>query len=105
VNGAPVADGTYQAVLTVVDDLASFAQALPLTVDTRPPTLTLLSAPDLHFSLDEPATVFAVVDGGSVTLDEPPGEFSLPHDAPAASVSAYARDAAGNTSLTVTSGS
>ena len=43
-NGAPLADGRYDVVVTVTDALGDVQLPLPLTIDTTPPVLTLLDA-------------------------------------------------------------
>src|SRR5205085_8640177 len=76
VNGAPVADGTYEAVVTASDPLGSIRLASPVTVDTTPPVLTPLDPAALRFQLSEPARVTATVDGQTVVLSEPEGSFT-----------------------------
>jgi flagellar hook assembly protein FlgD len=102
IPGGKIADGSYTVVLNVQDALATYSQTLPLVVDTKPPTLTLVSGPDLQFSLDEPATVNLTVDGQQQSLPEPAGQFQVPHAAAPTQVSATATDGAGNTSAAVT---
>ena len=77
---------------------------MPLTIDTTPPTLTLLDPTTLRFQLSEPATVTVVVNGQAVVVGEPAGVFMVPwQGGPVTIISAQARDAAGNLSPIVTS--
>jgi hypothetical protein len=98
-GGVPLADGSYTAVFTYTDALGQVEQSLPLTIDTKPPTLTLLDAATLQFSVDEPATVTAVVNGTTrIVRLEPKGTFTLPFQGTVTSVTAQAQDLAGNES-------
>ncbi|HZT91925.1 MAG TPA: N-acetylmuramoyl-L-alanine amidase [Gaiellaceae bacterium] len=102
-GGVPLADGSYTAVFTYTDALGQVQQTIPLTIDTRPPTLTLLDKATLRFSLDEPATVTALVDGTTrIVRLEPKGTFTLPFQGAVTSVTAQAQDLAGNESPVVT---
>ena len=75
---------------------------MPLVVDTTPPTLTLVDPRTLRFTLSEPATVTLLVNGANEVKNEPAGTFSVPPPkAGVSTVSAQARDAAGNLSQTV----
>jgi hypothetical protein len=100
--GTPLFDGTYLAVVTVTDALGSVPFTLPVTIDDTAPHLQLLDRPTLTFTLDEPATVTAVVNGKTTLVqDEQAGTFSLPFQGAVTSVSAHAQDLAGNVSATV----
>ena len=97
-----VADGAYTAQVTVVDGGGNLAQQAQITVDTVAPVLTLLSGPELRFSLSEAAAVTVLVDGRQSTQVAGPGDFQLPPPAiPPTLISAVATDAAGNTSVTL----
>jgi flagellar hook assembly protein FlgD len=101
-NGATLPDGNYQVVATVTDSLGSVPVALPLVVDSTAPALTLLDVKSLRFTLSEPATLTLVVNGVSETKVEPAGTFAVPPPrAGVQTVTAQARDAAGNVSLSV----
>ena len=103
INGVPVGDGTYQAVVTATDSLGAVSSTTPVTVDATPPVLTLLDLSSLRFQLSEPATVTATVNGQTIVLSEPQGTFMLPAPPdPVTTVSAQAADAAGNLSAVVT---
>jgi methionine-rich copper-binding protein CopC len=54
-------DGSYTVALTVSDDVGAFTQSQPLTVDTTPPKVTVLSYKNLRFRVNEPATLTLVV--------------------------------------------
>jgi flagellar hook assembly protein FlgD len=102
-NGVPLPDGNYQIVATVTDLLGNVPVAIPLVVDSTPPTLTLVDARSLRFTLSEPATVTLVVNGATETKLEPAGTFTVPPPkAGVQTVTAQARDAAGNVSAGVT---
>ncbi len=101
-GGAPLADGRYVAVFTVTDALGAVVIPLPVTIDTRPPTLAAIDAHALRFSLDEPATVTVLVNGATrIVVAEPKGVFTVPFEGTVASLSAQAQDAAGNLSAVV----
>ena len=98
-SGVRVADGTYDAVVTVTDALGDVPYSLPFAVDTMPPVLTLLEPARLRFQLSEPATLALLVNGASSEYAAPRGAFTVPWTGGAVvSVSAQARDAAGNVS-------
>jgi hypothetical protein len=98
-NGAPVAEGTYQLVFTAADLLGEVSQSLSVTIDLTPPTLTLVSAQRLTFTLSEPATVTLLVNGQTkIAVGEPAGTFAVPFAGAVTSVVAQAQDFAGNLS-------
>jgi N-acetylmuramoyl-L-alanine amidase-like protein/flagellar hook capping protein FlgD len=98
----PLPDGTYQAVLTVTDRLGDVPVATAVVVDTTPPQLQLLDRSMLLFSLDEPATVTAIVNGATtIVRQQPAGTFAVPFQGTVTSVTAQAVDAAGNASASV----
>jgi hypothetical protein len=102
--GAPLFDGTYEAVITVTDALGDVQLSVPITIDDTPPHLTLVDRRTLTFSVDEDATVTALVNQKTrVVVAEHAGTFKLPYTGPAVTqVSAEAQDAAGNVSAVVT---
>ena len=52
---------------------------MPLAIDMTPPTLSMLDARALRFSLSEPATVTVLVNGQMrIVSGEPAGTFSVP---------------------------
>ena len=101
-TGAPFPDGAYELAATYLDAQGSVTAVLPLTLDSMPPVLTVLDPKSLRFRLSEPATVTLLVNGATVVKVEPAGTFNVPLPAAGiATVSAQARDAAGNVSATV----
>jgi flagellar hook assembly protein FlgD len=100
-NGAVLPDGKYTALFTLTDTLGAVQIPFPITIDTHPPALTIKDARTLAFTLDEPATVTAVVNGQTIVLAEPKGTFLVPFTGTAPSFSAQAQDAAGNRSQPV----
>ena len=97
--GAPLFDGTYQATITVTDQLGDVQLALPITIDNTPPHLTLLDKATLKLSLDEPATVTLLVNQKTrIVLGEPKGTFRIPFQGAVYQVSGVAQDLAGNVS-------
>jgi hypothetical protein len=98
--GAPLFDGTYQATVTVTDQLGDVQLPVPITIDNTPPKLTLVDKATLKFTLDEPATVTLLVNQTTkIVLGEPKGTFRIPYQGAAVSqLSAQAQDLAGNSS-------
>jgi hypothetical protein len=97
--GAPLFDGTYQATITVTDQLGDVQLARPIVVDTTPPKLALVDRATLRFSLDEPAIVTVLVNQKTrIVLQEPKGTFRIPFAGAVVQVSAEAQDGAGNLS-------
>jgi hypothetical protein len=102
--GVRVPDGGYDAVVTVSDALGDVPYSLPFAIDTTPPVLTLVEPARLRFQLSEPATLTLLVNGTSFEYAAPKGAFTVPWTAgTVTSVSAQARDGAGNVSAIVKS--
>ena len=101
--GAPLFDGTYRLTVTITDALGDVQIPVPIAVDNKPPTLTLVDRATLRFTLDEPATVTVLVNQRTrIVVSEPKGSFRVPFlDGGVAQVSAEAQDAAGNLSPVV----
>ena len=100
--GARLPDGQYTAVVTATDPLATVSLLVPFAIDTAPPALALVDGATLRFSLGEPATVTALVDGQTVVATAPAGVFAVPWTGPPATAwSVSAKDAAGNPSATL----
>ena len=101
--GSPLFDGTYQATITVTDQLGDVQLAVPITIDTTAPKLSLVDKATLKFTLDEPATVTILVnEKTTIVLGESKGTFRIPFQGGAVSqVSAIARDLAGNVSAVI----
>ncbi|MSY58925.1 MAG: hypothetical protein F2663_00560 [Actinobacteria bacterium] len=103
-NGASLPDGEYQVVVTEIDPYGSVSAIGTFISDTTGPTLTLIDPSTLTFTLSEPASVTVVVNGQTLVQSEPAGTFRFPYAGPPpTSISASARDAAGNTGPPVTS--
>jgi hypothetical protein len=97
--GAPLYDGTYQARVTVTDQLGDVQLSLPVTIDNTAPKLALTDKATLRFTLDEPATVTLLVNQKTrIVIGEPKGAFRVPYQGAVYQVSAEAQDAAGNLS-------
>jgi hypothetical protein len=95
--GAPLFDGTYQATITVTDQLGDVQLAVPITIDNTPPKLALVDKATLKFTLDEPAMVTLLVNQKTrIVLGEPKGTFRIPYQGAVYKVSAEAQDLAGN---------
>jgi hypothetical protein len=95
--GARLPDGEYVAVVTATSSLGTVSLLQPVTIDTAPPVLTLLDGAGLRFDLSEPATVTAVVNGQSISLTQPRGQFQVPWAGGAVtSLTVQPRDFAGN---------
>ena len=60
-DGSRAPDGTYTLVLSITDDVTTFARTASLTIDTTPPKITVLSYRNLRFRLSEPARLTLVV--------------------------------------------
>jgi hypothetical protein len=102
-GGVPLTDGRYLAVFTITDALGEVQIPLPITIDTRPPTLTAIDVHALRFSLDEPATLTLLVNGATrIVIAEPRGVFTVPFQGSVVTLSAQAQDAGGNLSPVVT---
>jgi N-acetylmuramoyl-L-alanine amidase/FlgD Ig-like domain len=102
-GGIRLPDGEYSAVVTATDPLAMVSLLVPFVVDTVAPTLTLVDDASLRLQLSDPATVTAVINGQTVTAAEPAGVFTFPWvGPPVTSYTVSAKDAAGNTSATIT---
>jgi N-acetylmuramoyl-L-alanine amidase len=101
--GAPLYDGTYQAVITITDALGDVQLGVPVRIDDTAPHLALLDKKTLTFALDEDATVTALVNQRTrIVVGEHAGRFRLPYTGPAvAQISAEAQDAGGNVSAIV----
>jgi hypothetical protein len=97
--GAPLFDGTYQATITVTDQLGDVPIVLPITIDNTPPALTLVDKATLAFTLNEPATVTLLVNQKTqIVLGEQKGTFRIPFQGVVSQFTATAQDLAGNVS-------
>ena len=78
------------------------SMSVPLTIDTRPPPLVLVSLYPLRLKTDERVSVTGVVNGQTFKTSEQPGVFRLAWRGAVRSLRIVARDAAGNGSKPVT---
>jgi flagellar hook assembly protein FlgD len=102
-NGSHLPDGAYTAVVSYASPNGTLVQSLPIAVDTTAPVLTSADPKSLVFTLSEAATLTFSIDGGQpFVLPEPAGTFAVPFAGTVNSVSAYAVDAGGNRSATLT---
>jgi len=100
--GARLPDGEYVAVVTATTSLGTVSLLQPLAIDTAAPVLTLLDGAGLRFDLSEAATVTAIVNGQSLSLSQPRGQFTIPWTAgPVTSFTVQPRDLAGNAGTAV----
>ncbi|MFL5982189.1 MAG: peptidoglycan recognition protein [Gaiellaceae bacterium] len=99
-NAAGRKDGTYAAVLTTTTEVGTTARNTLFRVDTKPPSLRVLSFASLRFWVSEPGRITLVVNGARVVRNVRAGAFSYRHGR-VRSVRIVARDAAGNLSRTL----
>jgi hypothetical protein len=97
-DGAPLRDGDYEVRLTV----GGVTHTLPLTIDTTPPTISLVSVKPLQLRVTERVTVIATVNGRLIRASVRPGVFALAKHEVIRTLSVVARDAAGNESPPLT---
>jgi flagellar hook assembly protein FlgD len=102
VDGSKVPDGVYRATVTLGAPPLSLSQSVPLTVDTTPPNLILLSLYPLRLKVDDRASVIAVVNGQTIKTSAKPGVFRLVFHGTIKRVRIVVRDGAGNESKPVT---
>ncbi|MDQ2910162.1 MAG: N-acetylmuramoyl-L-alanine amidase, partial [Actinomycetota bacterium] len=101
-DGGGLPDGRYSAVLSATDSLLTVKQSVLVRLDRVAPTLRLVSFRLLRFWLSEPAQVTVVLNGRSHRLAiKRAGSFRVGHNGRVPSVRAFARDAAGNQSKSV----
>ncbi|MBA3330329.1 MAG: N-acetylmuramoyl-L-alanine amidase [Actinobacteria bacterium] len=90
-------DGDYEAELTVSDAAGAVSQRVPFRSDTTPPKLALLGRSPLRLQVSEPAEVTTVVNGVTQVLVRTlPGPFTIAVREQLRTLSAVARDPAGN---------
>jgi hypothetical protein len=99
-NVSGVGDGTYAGVLTVTNEVGTVTHSTPFRIDTRPPTLRVLSWSRLRFRVSEAATVRLTVNGRRITRTVRAGVFAV-RGARVRTARVVARDAAGNVSRTL----
>lgn len=97
-DGSKVPDGVYRATLSIGAPPLSLSQSVPLTVDTRPPKLILVSLYPLRLKVDDRASVIAVVNGRTIKTSAKPGIFRLAFRGTVHRLRVVVRDGAGNES-------
>jgi flagellar hook assembly protein FlgD len=102
IDGERVPDGAYRATVTLGTPPLSLSQSVPLTIDTRPPTLVLVSLYPLRLKVDDRASVIAVVNGKTLKTTAKPGVFRLAFRGTVRTLRVVARDGAGNESRAAT---
>jgi flagellar hook assembly protein FlgD len=60
-DGTTAPDGTYTLSLSVTDQFTTFIKTAPLTLDSTPPAIKVLSYPTMRFRVSEPAVLTLVV--------------------------------------------
>jgi hypothetical protein len=60
-DGSQAPDGTYTLVLSITDDVGTFARTATLKIDTTAPVIKVLSYRNLRFHVSEPATLTLIV--------------------------------------------
>ncbi len=101
-DGSRVRDGTYRATITLGTPPLSSSQSVPLTVDTKPPKLVLVSLYPLRLKVDDRVGITAVVNGRTLKTTAKPGVFRLAFRGTVHRLRVTARDAAGNDSVPAT---
>ena len=95
-GGTHVPDGIYDLVVAATDPLTTVMQKTPLTIDTTPPVLRLVSLKKLIFTSTEEANVAATVNGKRIKLAVLPGRFRIPFKGKPRKVIVVATDLGGN---------
>ncbi|MHB8642522.1 MAG: N-acetylmuramoyl-L-alanine amidase [Gaiellaceae bacterium] len=100
-DGSVVPDGTYRATISVGTPPLAVTQSVPLTIDTTPPTLSLVSYSPLRFKTNEKVSVLGTVNGARIATSAKPGVFRIVFKGTVRTLHVVVRDAAGNESLPV----
>jgi flagellar hook assembly protein FlgD len=100
-DGSNVPDGVYSATITIGAPPLALSQSVPLTVDTTPPKLILVSLYPLRLKVDDRASVIAVVNGKTLKTSAKPGVFRLAFRGTIHKLKVVVRDRAGNESKPV----
>jgi flagellar hook assembly protein FlgD len=98
-DGAPVPDGRYRATLTIGTPPLAYSESVPLTIDTRPPKLSLVSLSPLRLRVGERVALRGVINGKRIATSAKPGTVRLAFRGTVHKLQLVARDAAGNDSL------
>jgi hypothetical protein len=97
-GGVRVADGSYDAIVSATDTVATVTQRVPLTLDTTAPAVNLVAFATLRFTTPEAANVIAIVNGKRIALVVHAGAFRIPFKGKPRTLVLIATDAAGNRS-------
>ena len=105
VSQRSIPDGRYRAVVSVEGPLGTRAQDARFTVDTRRPTLRLVSLRELRFWVSEPARLSVYVNGATTPIvqDSRAGYVRVPLSSGVRRVRATATDRAFNRSAVIRS--
>ncbi len=76
-DGTKAPDGSYTVRLTLTDSVATFVRSAPLTVDSTPPGLAVVSARTMRFRLSEAARVTLVVGNRRFTSNRRAGPLQF----------------------------
>jgi hypothetical protein len=103
--GRSGADGAYRAVVSVEGPLGTRSLAARFTVDTRRPTLRLVSLRELRFWVSEPARLSVYVNGATrpIVQDSRGGYVRVPFSTGVRRLRAIATDRALNRSAVIRS--
>jgi hypothetical protein len=98
--GGRLGTGEYLAVVRATTPVSTVVQTMEFGIDLVRPRLQLVAAPQLRFSVNEPADVTVVFDGTRTVRIRrlTPGRFNVPTGGAFTSFRAVARDFAGNDS-------
>jgi hypothetical protein len=101
-DGSRLPDGRYTVSIGAADSLLNVTQALPVSIDRKPPVLRLVSFSPLTFRVTEPGRLVVAVNGRwrRVAVKRA-GLVRLGSRTTVRSVTAYAVDLAGNKSRVV----
>jgi hypothetical protein len=98
--GGRLGTGEYLAVVRATTPVSTVVQTMEFGIDLVRPRLQLVVAPQLRFSVNEPADITVVFDGTRTVRVRrlTPGRFDVPTGGAFTSFRAVARDFAGNES-------
>jgi hypothetical protein len=92
-DGSGLRDGSYVVRVASTDPVTTVTQDVPITIDTRPPALRVVSLRPLVLRVSEPATITATIGRRRIVKTVVAGAFGLPY---ASHFSVVAVDRAGN---------
>jgi hypothetical protein len=98
-DGSAVPDGRYRATLTIGTPPLAYSESVPLTIDTRPPKLSLVSLSPLRLRVGERVALRGVINGKRIATSVKAGTVRLAFRGTVRKLQLVARDAAGNDSL------